>query len=63
MKRQSVIDWYVSIYGKRNTTFLVFTIESFYPSISLKLFDKTRFALSHNNDPWLKTNGEEKFTY
>ena len=38
---QSVIDWYVNIPNKKHSTFVVFDIESFYPSISLELFNKT----------------------
>ena len=41
----SVIDWYINIRSKRNATFVVFDIESFYPSITSELFHKAiRFA-------------------
>ena len=36
---QSVIDWYINIRGKRNSRFVVFDIENFYPSITLELLN------------------------
>ena len=36
----SVIEWYCDIKRKDHCSFLVFDIESIYPSISTKLFDK-----------------------
>ena len=36
----SVIEWYGNIKRKDQCYFVVFDIESFYPSISIKLFDK-----------------------
>ena len=36
----SVIEWFKAIKDKQQCTFIVFDIESFYPSISLDLFDK-----------------------
>ena len=36
----SVIEWYCSIKRKEQCSFVVFDIESFYPSISTKLFDE-----------------------
>ena len=42
---QSVIDWYINIRGKRNSSFVVFDVENFNPSISLELFNNTiKFA-------------------
>ena len=42
---QSVIDWYINIRGKRNSRFVVFDIENFYPSITLELLnDAIKFA-------------------
>ena len=38
---QSAIDWYINIRGKINSSFIVFDIENFYPSISLELFTNT----------------------
>ena len=35
----SVIDWFNKINNKGNCTFVIFDIESFYPSISPKLFE------------------------
>ena len=35
----SVIEWFKNIRNKSNTSFFVFDIESFYPSISLKLLE------------------------
>ena len=41
----SVIEWFKGIKNKHQCTFIVFDIESFYPSISLDLFDKAlKFA-------------------
>ena len=41
----SVIEWFKAIENKQQCTFIVFNIESFYPSISLDLFNKTlKFA-------------------
>ena len=41
----SVIEWFKAIKNKQQCTFIVFNIESFYPSISLDLFKKTlKFA-------------------
>ena len=41
----SVIDWFSNIRNKRNTSFFVFDIESFYPLISLELLeDAINFA-------------------
>ena len=37
----SVIEWFNNISNKRKTSFIIFDIESFYPSISLNLFEKT----------------------
>ena len=36
---QSVIDWYINIRGKRNSSFVVFDIKNFYPSITLELLN------------------------
>ena len=36
----SVIEWYLNIKRKDQCSFLIFGIESFYPSISTKLLDK-----------------------
>ena len=36
----SVLEWYRNIKRKDQCYFVVFDIESFYPSISIKLFDK-----------------------
>ena len=36
----SVIEWYCNIKRKDQWSFVVFDIESFYPSISEKLLDK-----------------------
>ena len=42
---QSVIDWYINIRGKRNSSFVVFDIENFYPSITLELLNNAiKFA-------------------
>ena len=42
---QSVIDWYMNIRGKRNSSFVVFDIENFYPSITLELLNNAiRFS-------------------
>ena len=42
---QSVIDWYINIRGKRNSSFVVFDIENFNLSISLELFNNAiKFA-------------------
>ena len=35
----SVIEWFKNIRNKSNASFFVFDIESFYPSILLKLLD------------------------
>ena len=44
----SVIEWYCNIKRKEQCSFVVFDIESFYPSISEKLLDKAiSFAKSH----------------
>ena len=41
----SVIEWFKAIRNKKQCTFIVFDIESFYPSISLDLFNKAlKFA-------------------
>ena len=41
----SVIEWFKAIKDKQQCTFIVFDIESFYPSISLDLYDKAlKFA-------------------
>ena len=41
----SVIEWFKAIKNKQQCTFIVFDIESFYPSISLDLFNKAlKFA-------------------
>ena len=37
---QTVIEWFKNIRNKNNASFIVFDIESFYPSISLDLFHK-----------------------
>ena len=45
MEKQSVIDWYINIRGKRNSSFVVFDNDNFYPSISLDFFNNTiKFA-------------------
>ena len=42
---QSVIDWYINIRGKRNSSFADFDIENFYPSITLELLNNAiKFA-------------------
>ena len=38
---QSVIDWHINIRSKKNSVFVVFDIENFYPSIPLELFSNT----------------------
>ena len=46
----SVIEWYCILKRKDQCSFVVFDIESFYPSISEKLLDKAiLFAKSHYN--------------
>ena len=35
---QAVVEWFKNIRNKNNASFIVFDIESFYPSISRKLF-------------------------
>ena len=46
----SVIDWFETIKGKRNQSFLCFDIVDFYPSISEDLLqDALRFARTHVN--------------
>ena len=37
---QAVVEWFKNIRNKNNASFIVFDIESFYPSISPKLFHK-----------------------
>ena len=37
---QAVIKWFKNIRNKSNASFMVFDIESFYPSTSLELFHK-----------------------
>ena len=40
-----MIEWFKAIKNKQKSTFIVFDIESFYPSISSNLFNKTlKFA-------------------
>ena len=42
---QSVIDWYINIRGKRNSSFAEFDIENFYLSITLELLNNAiKFA-------------------
>ena len=44
----AVIDWFDNTRGKRKCTFIQFDIESFYPSISMELFNKAlQFASQH----------------
>ena len=46
----SVLEWYYNIKQKDQCSFVVFDIESFYPSVSEKLLDKARlFAKTHYN--------------
>ena len=35
-----MIEWFKDVKNKQQCTFIVFDIESFYPSISLDLFDR-----------------------
>ena len=45
-----VIKWFKTIENKRETSFIIFDIESFYPSISPELFNKSiDFAKSIHN--------------
>ena len=45
-----VIEWFKTIENKRETSFIIFDIESFYPSISPELFNKSiDFAKSIHN--------------
>ena len=37
---QAVVEWFKNIRNKNNASFIVFNIESFYPSISPELFHK-----------------------
>ena len=37
---QAVVEWFINIRNKNNVSFIVFDIESFYPSISPGLFHK-----------------------
>ena len=42
---QSVIDWYINIRGKRNSSFVVFDTENLYASITLELLNNAvKFA-------------------
>ena len=78
-----MIEWFKAIKNKQQCTFIVFDIESFYPSISLDLFDKAlkfvkeiipfadsnlkimmhsqKALLFHENEPWIKRNGDVNF--
>ena len=49
---KAVISWFNSIRGKRNCTFVQFDIDSFYPSITIDLFNQAfEFASEYVNIP------------
>ena len=48
-KTSSVIEWFVSIKEKERSPFMVFEIESLYPSITDGLFTKCYTAFKTNN--------------
>ena len=56
------MEWYCNIKRKDQCSFVVFDIESFYPSISEKLLDKAiLLAYYWNQSPWVKKHGNEDF--
>ena len=80
---QAVLNWFDKIENKNKIAFIQFDIESFYPSITQKLLDKSiqyateitaisneelniimqsrRTLLFHNQEPWVKRDGDEDF--
>ena len=80
---KAVLDWFDGIENKKEVAFVQFDIESFYPSITKELLDKSiqyakeittlsdeevniimqsrKTLLFHNQDPWIKRDGDEDF--
>ena len=80
---QAVLNWFDKIENKNKVAFIQFDIESFYPSITQKLLDKSiqyateittisneeldtimqsgKTLLFHNQEPWVKRDGDEDF--